>query len=166
MRRVWFCAAIVVVLEVVIYLIVAPLRPSAFALQATGSARIFGEIVHMWSPAELERYRLHLLIDYGLLLAYGCLGWMLVWRTKLFRHLSRLRQYLVAFMLPLAAVFDVAENSLHWWLTEMPRFGVRHLYQISFACTLMKWLLVFAFAALFLWMLARGDSRRGPKASD
>lgn len=151
MRAVYLSGLLVVVLAVVTLWMTAGLQPGVTVLQFAWTPRGFGEIVHVWSPEDLARYRLHLPVDSLLLLAYGSFGWLLATRTALFASLpGRAR-----FVLPLAAVFDAVENALHAWLTEMPRFGMHGLYLLSTTCSALKWALLFGFAALVLWALAR-----------
>lgn len=150
MRAVYLSGLLVVVLAVVTFWMTAGLQPGVTVLQFAWTPRGFGEIVHVWSPEDLARYRLHLPVDSLLLLAYGSFGWLLATRTALFASLpGRAR-----FVLPLAAVFDAVENALHAWLTEMPRFGMHGLYLLSTTCSALKWALLFGFAALVLWALA------------
>lgn len=151
MRAVYLSGLLVVVLAVVTFWMTAGLQPGVTVLQFAWTPRGFGEIVHVWPPEDLARYRLHLPVDSLLLLAYGSFGWLLATRTALFASLpGRAR-----FVLPLAAVFDAVENALHAWLTEMPRFGMHGLYLLSTTCSALKWALLFGFAALVLWALAR-----------
>ena len=151
MRAVHLSGFLVVVLAAVTFWMVAGLQPGATVLQFAWTPRGFGEIVHVWPPEDLARYRRHLPVDCLLLLAYGSFGWLLATRTALFASLpGRAR-----FVLPLAAVFDAVENALHAWLTEMPRFGMHGLYLLSTTCSALKWALLFGFAALVLWALAR-----------
>ena len=105
----------------------------------------FGAIVHTWPPEHLERYRLHLLIDGALLLAYGVFGYLFAMRQGLMAHWRPWLHTAVAWLLPLAAASDATENALHWWLTEVPRFGVPQVYSAAFAAVALKWALCMAF---------------------
>lgn len=154
MRALWISAVALVVLEAVVLWLLAPLQPGALVLQFAWTPRGFGEIVHLWSPADLARYRAHLPVDSLLLLAYGSFGWLLARRTRLFDDLPRLPRAIAPFMLPLAAVADAVENGLHWWLSAVPRFGLAPVYLTSTLCSALKWLLVLLFAAIVLWALA------------
>lgn len=155
MRAVYLSGLLVVVLAVVTFWMTAGLQPGVTVLQFAWTPRGFGEIVHVWSPGDLARYRLHLPVDSLLLLAYGSFGWLLATRTALFASLPGRVRVAARFVLPLAAVFDAVENALHAWLTEMPRFGMHGLYLLSTTCSALKWALLFGFAALVLWALAR-----------
>lgn len=156
-RVLWCCAALVLVLAALTAWIVAPLSPGVLMLQFAWTPRAFGEIVHVWPPEDLARYRAHLPVDCGLLLAYGAFGYLLATRTRLLAPLARPVRSLAPVMLPLAAVFDAAENAFHAWLTAMPRFDVPLVYLASSASSTLKWVLLFAFAAVVLWALARGE---------
>ncbi|WP_068634962.1 hypothetical protein [Thauera butanivorans] len=139
--------------------LVAPLEPGVLTLQFAWTPRGFGEIMHVWPPEHLARYRAHLPLDGMLLLAYGIFGWLLATRTRLFAPLPRVARVVMPFVLPLAAAFDAVENGLHWWLTEVPRFGVPSIYLISTTCSVLKWLLLILFGMLVLWALAFKDGR-------
>lgn len=76
-------ALLVVVLLAGLLWYLAPLRPSALSLQFAATPQAFGAIVHTWPPEHLERYRLHLLIDGALLLAYGVFGYLFAMRQGL-----------------------------------------------------------------------------------
>jgi hypothetical protein len=57
--------------------------------------------------------------------------------------------------LPAAASLDAIENALHWWLTELPRFGVPLAYAVAAAAAGLKWMLILAFALVVSIALAR-----------
>lgn len=158
----WLSGALVVILAAIVAWIVAPLSPGVLVLQFAWTPRTFGEIVHLWPPEDLARYRAHLWVDGALLLAYGVLGYLLGTQTRLFAPLSLRLRRLAPFVLPLAAAFDAVENVLQAWLTAMPRFDVAPVYLASAACSALKWGLLFVFGALLLWALARGDEEDAP----
>jgi hypothetical protein len=155
LRPLYLLAAAIVLLEAIILALVLPLQPGGFALQFIATPRGFGEIIHVWSPEQLARYRSHLPVDGLLLLAYGSFGWLCVQRVSFYQRLRPWVRRCGAALLPLAAAFDAVENSLHWWLTEVPRFGLPGVYLASASCAALKWLLVLGFAAFSLWALAR-----------
>ncbi|MDV7391264.1 hypothetical protein RZS08_07935, partial [Arthrospira platensis SPKY1] len=119
--------------------------------------RTFGEIIHLWPPEDLARYRSHLFFDYALLLSYAAFGWLFATRTRVFAPLGQAARVFARVCLPLAAGFDAAENAFHAWLTEVPRFDTPLTYLLSVACSSLKWGLCFAFAALVLWACARSE---------
>lgn len=155
MRAVWVSGGLALILAAATVWMVAPLSPGAVVLQFAWTPRAFGEIVHLWPPDDLARYRLHLPLDTALLLAYGSFGWLLATRTALFAALTGPGRAFARFGLPLAAVFDAAENAFHWWLTEVPRFDAPMTYLMSSACSACKWSLLLGFGALVLYALAR-----------
>ena len=130
------------------------LTPGPIALQLTWDPPTFGRIIHLWSPEDLALYRRFLLVDYGVLLAYGAFGWLLATRTRLFAPLCSHLQRLARLCLPLAAVLDALENAFHGWLTEMPRFDADLIYGLSATCAALKWSLVLGFAVLIMWAIA------------
>jgi len=135
----------------------APLEPGALSLQFAFSPRTFGAIVHLWSPADLARYRTHLPIDALLLLAYAAFGFLVGTRTAIFAARSRRLRRTATGLLPAAAGFDALENVLHWWLTEAPRFDVPAVYAIAAGAAVLKWLLVLGFALLCAQALLRAE---------
>jgi hypothetical protein len=145
-RLVWGSGAAALALFCGIAAYLAPLEPNILALQFAFSPKAFGAVVHAWSGEPLHRFRMHLVADGALLLSYGIFGHGLATRTRLFAHWPRRRQRFVAWMLPLAAAFDAAENLLHLWLTAAPRFGLSWPYGLAAACASAKWLLLVGFA--------------------
>jgi hypothetical protein len=157
MRAVLVAGLLVAALTVVTLGGVAGLEPGMLVLQFAWTPRSFGEIIHLWPPEDLQRYRRHLLVDTVLLLAYARFGWLLATRTALFRPLPGAVARWAPRVLPLAAVFDAVENALHAWLTEMPRFGLDGVYLLSTVCSTLKWALLFGFGVLALWASARAE---------
>lgn len=135
----------------------APLEPNILVLQFAFTPESFARVVHAWPDAHLQRYRAHLPIDGLLLLAYGAWGWLVASRTGLLHALPAALRRGARWCLPLAAVFDAAENALHWWLTAAPRFGVTLPYSFAASCAVIKWSLVFAFGALVVYAQARAE---------
>lgn len=135
----------------------APLDPGVLALQFAFTPRAFASVVHAWPPEDLARYRAHLPIDFLLLAAYGSFGWLLATRTAVFARCRPALRRLARWALPLAALFDGAENGLHLWLTEVPRFGMPAAYALSATASALKWLLLLGFAASVAYAL-RGEA--------
>lgn len=161
-RSIRLAAAAVVVLLAGIAIYLAPLRPSFLVLQFAFTPRAFAEVIHAWPAEHLARYRVHLAADGLMLAAYGALGYLAASRSALFGALPALVRRGARWLLPLAAGFDAAENVLHWWLTAAPRFGVPLPYALAAGCSVLKWLLLFAFGLLAVLALAKsGDERPG-----
>lgn len=123
----------------------APLYPGVVTLQLTWTPQAFGWIVHSWSPESLLRYRTALPAGGLLLACYGAFGHLLVTRTSLFAGCAPALRAALAWTLPVAAAVGGARIALHWWLTEVPRFGVPWAYATSAACVAAEWLLVTGF---------------------
>lgn len=157
MKLVWLTGlgALALLLGLAFYLL--DLKPGVVQLQLAFTPRAFGEIVHGWSPEQLARYRVQLGIDGLLLLCYGVFGWLLVGRTRLFAGTSPWVACLARWALPVAALFDAAENVLHFWLTAAPRFGVPTVYAVSASASSIKWLLLFCFGALVVHAWAKAE---------
>jgi hypothetical protein len=131
----------------------APLEPGVLALQFAFTPRAFASVVHAWPSEALARYRAHLPLDFVLLAAYGSFGWLLATRTALFAHCHPALRRFACWALPLAALCDAAENGLHLWLTELPRFGMPAAYALAATASTLKWLLLLAFAASLAYAL-------------
>ncbi len=134
----------------------APLQPGALALQLAFSPRAFAEVIHAWSADDLSRYRAHLPYDFLLLACYAAFGRLLASRTAWFAASPAALRTLATWLLPLAAAFDATENAFHWWLTEVPRFGIAWAYALSAACAAAKWLLMLAWLLVVLYALDAG----------
>jgi len=158
MTRVWLCGLAAVLLLGVIGYMLEPLDPDILQLQLAFTPRAFGEVIHAWSAADLQRYRWQLVVDYALLLAYAGFGYGLATRSRLFVTAGPVRALVARGSLPLAAGCDAVENALHLWLTATPRFGLPALYACSASLALLKWLLLIGFAGLVAHALARAES--------
>lgn len=159
MCRVWMAGVVALGLLCGLGVYLAPLKPNILALQFAFTPRAFGEVVHQWTGEPLHRYRVHLLVDYALLASYGLFGYLLTTHTRMFEAFQGRHRRWLAWTLPLAAVFDAVENSLHLWLTEVPRFGVPLPYLLAALAASAKWLLLFSFGLAVAVALLRG--RRG-----
>jgi hypothetical protein len=157
MRAVWVSGVLAAGLFIAVFLYLAPLKPGVIALQFAWQPQTFGGIIHLWSEADLARYRSHLPVDFVVLLAYAVFGWLLATRTAVFWPLAPAARLFARACLPLAAVFDAAENVFHWWLTEMPRFDTPATYLMSTTCSAFKWGLLIGFGALVLHALAQAE---------
>lgn len=156
-RLVWLVGLVALGLALGIAWYLAPLRPNVLALQFAFTPRAFGEVIHFWSAEQLLRFRAHLPADGALLLSYGLFGYLLASRTKLFGPLSPGGRRWATWALPLAAAFDAAENALHLWLTEAPRFGVPLSYALAAGCASLKWLAIVGFAATVVVALTKAE---------
>jgi hypothetical protein len=158
MRSVWTSGLLAVALLAGLAWYLSPLEPGVVALQFAFTPSAFGEIIHFWSPEDLLRYRRHLPVDFLLLATYGAFGYLLVTRTSLFGSRSQPLRRAASWVLPVAALFDATENALHWWLTEVPRFGVPLVYAASASFSFLKWALIVGFGLLVAYALSRVDA--------
>ena len=92
-----------------------------------------------------------------LLVAYGAFGSLVARHASAVQARGAPFRRVVEWTLPIAAVFDALENVLHWWLTEVPRFGVPVVYAISACSSLLKWLIIVGFAVLLACALSRAE---------
>lgn len=124
-----------------------PLQPNILALQFTFTPQSFQAVLGAWQPDGVFRYRVHLPVDYGLLVCYGAFGYVLATRTLIFSGFSPLARAWGRWLMPLAALSDAFENALHGYLTS---HGVVQsapvLYAAAGCSSLLKWALL----ALFL----------------
>ena len=150
--------AIVVLLALELRLLL-PLSPSFLWLQLSFTPRAFGLVVHLWSPAQLAAYRAHLPLDVALLVAYAAFGVLSATRTSWLAPYGRAASGL----LPLAALFDLGENALHAWLTEVPRLGVTLPYLLAGTCSTLKFAFIGAFVALWVGAVARRANGPWPR---
>jgi hypothetical protein len=157
MRIVWISGLTALLLFASLAWYLQPLNPGVLVLQFAFTPRMFGEVIHFWSPADLIRYRNHLLIDFVLLAAYGVFGYVLTTRAILFSACTSLFRAVIKWLLPAAACFDALENTLHWWLTETPRFGVTFVYTLAAGTSVLKWLFILAFGVLCAYAAIRAE---------
>jgi hypothetical protein len=158
MRLVWLSGLATAALAGGIAWYLAPLTPSALALQFAFTPRAFGEVIHFWSPEQLQRFRAHLPMDCLLLLSYALFGYLLAQRTQVFQALGAAGRRWATWALPLAAAFDVTENACHWWLSEVPRFAITWPYLLATGSATAKWLLLVAFGLTVVFALMRSEA--------
>ncbi|PKO34425.1 MAG: hypothetical protein CVU34_08460 [Betaproteobacteria bacterium HGW-Betaproteobacteria-7] len=159
MPLVWLTALATAALAGGIAWYLAPLSPGVLVLQFAFTPRAFGEVIHLWSPEQLPRFRAHLPADYLLLLSYGLFGYLLARRTQVFQALGAAGRRWATWALPLAATFDATENACHWWLTAAPRFAITWPYLLATGSASAKWLLLLAFALTLVFALTRSEHR-------
>lgn len=123
----------------------APLTPHMLALQFTFDSASFQAILEAWKPEGVLRYRAHLPIDFGLLLCYGALGYVLASQTAVFAKMSPTARTLMRWAMPLAAFFDVIEDSLHWRFTSGVQQAESSLYLVAGISSVLKFALLLVF---------------------
>jgi len=102
MRLPWLSGTIALTLLGGLAWYLAPLNPGVLALQLAFTPRAFGNIIHLWSAQDLARYRAHLPVDFGLILAYSVFGYSLARRTRVFSGLTRFWSAFARWCLPVA----------------------------------------------------------------
>ncbi len=157
MPLVWLSGLATALLAGAIAWYLAPLSPGVLALQFAFTPRAFGEVIHFWSPEQLQRFRAHLPADCLLLLSYGLFGYLLARRTAVFQALGAAGRRWATWALPLAAACDAVENAAHWWLSEVPRFAITWPYQLAAGSACAKWALLVAFGLTVVVALARDE---------
>jgi hypothetical protein len=157
-RAVWLSGLASVLLFAGIAGYLAPLQPNIIVLQFAHTPAAFAAVIHSWPAEHLARYRTQLVVDFGLLFSYGAFGYLCVTRTPVLAGLSAHLRKAARWALPLAAVFDATENTLHLWLTELPRFGHDAVYVIAASCSAAKWGLLLVFGALVVLSLLRSET--------
>jgi hypothetical protein len=140
-----------VVLLVLELRLLLPLSPSFLWLQLSFTPRAFGQVVHLWTPEQLAAYRAHLPLDVALLGCYAAFGYFCATRTTWLAPHGRAARWL----LPLAALFDLGENALHAWLTDVPRLGVTLPYLLAGTSSTLKFGFTGAFFALWAAAVVR-----------
>jgi hypothetical protein len=158
MRAVWLSGLLALALFAGLAWYLSPLKPGVVALQFAFTPRAFGDIIHRWSPEDLQRYRRHLPVDFILLASYGLFGFLLARRSPFFRAGAPVIHRVGSWLLPMAAIFDSLENALHAWLTQVPRFGVPAVYAASASFSALKWALIFGFGLLLAYALLRAEA--------
>ena len=150
--------AIALLIGLNIYL--SPLEPNIFHLQFSFSEQSFKTVLSKWHLDGVDRYQSHLPTDFLFLAVYGLCGWRFGReRTRELAKQPELRTTLT-WALPLAAVADAAENSIHIILTDPSASVGPAVYLLSGATSSFKWLAAMSFfvsCGLFYWW------RRAPR---
>ncbi|TXH86474.1 MAG: hypothetical protein E6Q78_16875 [Rhodoferax sp.] len=156
MKSVWFLgfSSLALLLGLAFYL--APLHPPMLALQFTFSQQAFEAVTAQWGPQGLALFRSHLYPDFGLMVCYALYGVFTVQRTRLF-HMRYVPPIFWYALMPLAALADVVENSLHLAITAPHAQPQAWCYLTAgFSATLKSALIMF-FLLVAVW---RGWSLR------
>lgn len=138
----------------------SPLQPSILALQFTFNPQAFYAILETWKPEGVLRYRSHLPIDFGLLLCYGAFGYVLARKTAIFTKFSSATQALLPWVMPLAALSDGVEDSLHWRFTSAAQQLESSLYLVAGISATLKLALLGVFLVSVLVALAKPAQAR------
>lgn len=155
MRAVWASGLIALALFAGLAWYLSPLEPGVVALQFAHTPTAFAKTVSLWSSEDLIRYRRHLPVDFLLLVAYGSFGYLMVSRTQVFGSCGQSLRRLATWLLPLAALFDAAENVLHGWLTADTPLEAPFAHAASAGFSCLKWALIGGFCVLLAHALIR-----------
>lgn len=132
----------------VVYL--APLQPNILVLQFSFDQASFQSVLASWQPMGVLRYRIHLPIDFGLLICYGAFGYVVTRNTGVFSGFSPRARMRVCWSMPAAALCDTIENSLHWHLTSRAAHADSLLYPIAGVSSVLKFALLGGFLLSFI----------------
>jgi hypothetical protein len=135
--------------------ILAPLEPGIFAIQFSFTPEAYWHIIDQWGASGLAIYRGHFLYDYPHLFIYGAFGFLLVSRTSLFAGAGPLIYRTALLALPVASLFDLAENLAQAFLLGEPSGVHSAVIPASATCSLLKWALALVFATLVAVQIAR-----------
>lgn len=156
MKPVWFfgLSSLGLLLGLAFYL--APLHPPLLALQFTFSQQAFEAVTAQWGAQGVALFRSHLYPDFALMACYALYGVFTVQGTRLFhmRHVPPIFWYA---LMPLAALADVAENSLHLAITAAQAQPQAWWYLAAGVSATLKSVLILFFQLVAVW---RGWSLR------
>lgn len=155
MRTVRVLAAASALLFVAMALYTLPLDPSIPVIQFTFTEAAFRSVLNTWQAAGVARFKGHFAIDFPFLACYGALGYLLSTRTGLFRRVTQRTKALLAVSLPVAAVADALENTLHLYLLYGAAPVAPALYCAAGVAASIKWLLIVTFVCCALHALRR-----------
>lgn len=132
------------------------LKPALVAAQLTFSRDAFEAVLSTWPAEGLRRFSQHFAADYVFLAAYGAFGWLLGRRLAVWNAPGA---QVLPWLLPVAAVLDLAENVLHQFFVGMRPLGTHEvLYFVAGVSALFKFVLILAFALLAVYVWRRNRS--------
>lgn len=144
--------AVALGLFVAVQALLGDLRPNLVVLQLSFDAAGFRQVLDMWGPAGVVRYRQHFALDFGFLLAYALFGVLAA------RQLAAAWPGLAA----VAAVFDAGENGAHLWLLALPAPLPPALVAGAALLASMKWLALLGWVVTLGAAVSRHRTRRTP----
>ena len=159
-RAAWILGLTSLTLLAALAAYLAPLQPDILALQFTFDQASFQAILAAWKPEGVLRYRSHLPIDFGLLLCYGAFGYVQASKTAIFTKFSPATETLLRWVMPLAALCDAVENSLHWRFTSGVQQAESSLYLVAGISATLKFALLGVFLVSVLVALAKPATAR------
>ncbi len=126
----------------------SPLTPSIPKIQLTFTPAAFNAILTEWTPAGVDRFKAHFLLDYPFLVTYGAWGFLVATKTGLLAKVRPVTRTLLAFMLPAAALTDATENTLHLFFLFNNESIHPALYFVAGSVASVKWLLIVGFLVI------------------
>jgi hypothetical protein len=157
-QAVWVPGLTSLALLIALAVYLLPLHPNIVALQFTFTAADFGSVLGTWTPQGVALFRAHLPVDCLLLLDYGVFGYLLARHTSVFSRSTVPVQRFLLWAMPLAAVCDLGENALHWYLTSGVASAAPGWYLLAGLCSMSKFALMGVFGVSAVW-------QRGGRAS-
>lgn len=147
----WFAGAAIVLL-VGIGLYLQALKPSIVVLQLTYSHAAFDAVIAQWTqllgPDAIAVFRRHFVADYLLIACFGLAGWL--YGREQWQLTGHKRWLWLQWVLPVAALCDVAEDTLHLWFTSGAQGIGDGWYAFCGACSTVKWCGLLLFIAMAL----------------
>lgn len=137
------------------------LRPNILVLQSTFDADAYWAILRAWGDAGVARYRAHFPYDLLHPFVYALFGWVLACRAGLFAAGERRAMTRAAWMLPVAGLFDQAENLCQLRLLAGPFGAPSVLIPLSALCSSIKWGLAVLFAVTMARRVLQISARNG-----
>ncbi|MFZ4288521.1 hypothetical protein [Variovorax sp. HJSM1_2] len=154
MYKLWLLICVVLVLSAGMSWYLRGLKPSILALQFCFTRRGFLAILVAWQTEGVARFKKHFVADYPYLVCYGLLGYALATQVSWLQQapVGEALLGVLPWLLPLAAVFDLLENSLHRHLVrgQNAMHAPEALFLLAGSVATLKWLLVAGFLMLCL----------------
>ena len=148
-------AALAVFIAISMHL--APLEPGILWLQFAFTAPSFQGVLQQWQAQGIALYRAHFPADFLLLGLYGTLGFTFGRQRAAALGTQRTAAWLLVWSLPIAALADAGENTLHLLLTDGRPAADPALYALAGLAATVKWIAVLAFGAATLGTRRRGS---------
>lgn len=136
-------ATLVLFIAIAVYLL--PLEPGIVALQFTFSKAVFTAVTAQWQAGGVALFRSHMPADFVLLVMYATFGWLLGSRWPKVRFTGWALHRALQWSLPIAALADATENTLHLLLTNGEPIASQLLYPMAGIAASIKWLSILVF---------------------
>ena len=127
------------------------LRPNILVLQLTFDADRYWAILAAWGDAGMSAYRAHFSHDFIHAFVYAAFGYVVATRGGLFAPEAQRAARRTAALLPVAALFGLAENLLQLHLLAGPVGAASLAIPLSALCSTVKWGLAAGFAGVIGW---------------